>query len=159
MKLIRVSSERNEEPVNREDAKWIAKYFDAADRLANNTRFYIALAAATDWRFQVDGRAAISRLWSGIEAILNVDTEITYRLAVTAASLLEPRGKARLERFNAIKRLYGHRSKAVHGNQLSRDAISQAVDASFDLLRDLIVLSLEQGHIPRKDDIERSLFY
>jgi len=66
-----------------------------------------------------------------------------WRMALSVASLLEPRGKQRYERYRQTKKLYKIRSKAVHGAELNDDAIRQHVIQSRKLLSDLICHMLD----------------
>jgi hypothetical protein len=117
LKLILGSTWRKD-AVTSADATWITDVFETANRLSTDQQFHFALTACTDWRLQADSRAAIARLWSGIEAILDIDNELSFRIAIVSASLLEPRGQGRLDRFQKVRRLYDLRSKAVHGGRL-----------------------------------------
>lgn len=81
------------DPLTVDDADWIRIHFDTFNRLAaGSASFYFALHAAIDWRYATDERSAVSRLWSGIEAMFNISSELVFRIALLAASLLEPRG-------------------------------------------------------------------
>lgn len=46
-------------------------------------------------------------IWSGIEALIDISQELTFRLALSAASLLETRGEQRYERYLQNQKLYG----------------------------------------------------
>lgn len=138
---------------------WLAEAFPVANLLATeHPSFYLALQAATDWRFATDARSAIARLWSGIEAIFGVSSELVFRISLLAASLLEPRSESRLTRFKEIKQLYGLRSKAVHGDKLSDTKLSEAMLGSFDLLRDLLILTLSRGRALAQEDFDEAVF-
>lgn len=138
---------------------WLAEAFPVANVLvAENPSFYLALQAATDWRFAADARSAIARLWSGIEAIFGVSSELVFRISLLGASLTEPRGESRLSRFQEIKKLYGLRSKAVHGDKLSDDKMSEAMLGSLALLRDLLILTLSRGRALTQEDFDKAVF-
>jgi hypothetical protein len=81
-----------------------------------------------------------------------------FRIALLAASLLEPRGEARKARFQEVKKLYGLRSKAVHGSALTDDLLQDAMSDSYHLLRDLILLAIERGHMFTMMDFDCALF-
>lgn len=142
-----------------QDAEWIGANFDHFNRLASESdAFRLALEAAIDWRFSKNSRIAIGRIWSGIEAVFGVTSELVFRVSLLAASLLEARGSARLARFRAVKKLYGIRSKAVHGDVLSDQQLVLGVDESFQLLRELLLLSIERGHVLGEDDFDQAVF-
>ncbi len=76
-------------------------------------------------------------------------------LALSVASLLEPRGEQRYERYRQTKKLYETRSKAVHGAELNDDAIRQHVIQSRKLLSDLICHMLDVRKVMSREEIER----
>lgn len=141
------------------DAEWLRVHFSAANQLVSDSqKFYLAMQAAVDWRFAKDMRSAIAHVWSGIEAIFGVSAELVYRISLTAASLLTPRGPERKARFKAIKKLYGLRSKAVHGSNISDENMDFALSGSSRLLRELLILTVEKGHVLNQDDFDKALF-
>ena len=106
--------------VSLEDAGWIHQHFDVFNNLAAQSQpFRFALEAAIDWRFAKDARSAVARLWSGIEAIFGITSELVYRISLLSACLLAERGDTRKAKFEQVKKLYGLRSKVVHGEQLT----------------------------------------
>lgn len=144
--------------VTQNDADWIAQHFDSFDRLAcESESFRFSLIAISDWRYSKDARAAIARLWSGIEAIFGIKSELVYRLATSAASILCSRGDSRIAKFKHIKRLYSTRSKAVHGAAISEGELLDALDESYQLLRELVLTIVERGQPFTKSDIEKSV--
>jgi hypothetical protein len=147
------------DPLTVDDAEWIRTHFDTFNRLAADSEsFYFALHAAIDWRYATGERSAVARLWSGIEAMFDISSELVFRIALLAASLLEPRGEARKARFQEVKKLYGLRSKAVHGSALTDDLLQAAMSDSYHLLRDLILLVIEKGHMLTTIDFDCALF-
>ena len=140
------------------DALWVRSNFSTANTLASSSQaFRFALEAASDWRFATDSRAGIARLWSGVEALFDIRTELVYRLSILLASLLEERGSGRIERFAAVKRLYSQRSKAVHGAPMKEGAIADALDGSLELLTDLLRLIIERGEMLSDEEQLRSI--
>lgn len=156
---VLVPKSTRENDLTEEDAEWIRRHFDTTNRLASECEsFRYAIIAARDWCFSGDTRAAIARLWSGIEAIFGIRSELAYRLASLIASLLSPRGQPRVEKFNSVKKLYSMRSKAVHGAPLSVEALTQAMDESFYLLKELILHLVGIGRPLTNEDFETALF-
>ena len=138
---------------------WIREHYDVFNDLAASSEpFKFALEAAIDWRFAKDARSAVARLWSGIEAIFGITSELVYRLSLLAASLLAERGDARKAKFEAVKKLYGLRSKTVHGEPLSEDKLASALNDSYHLLADLLILSIHRGHVLGQDDFDQAVF-
>lgn len=156
---IFTGKEPRAEPPGEDDARWLRAHFETFNTLAaGSSSFRLALESAVDWRFTKEPRSAIARLWTGIEAIFGLQTELVFRVSLLAASLLEPRGAKRKARFQAIKKLYGIRSKAVHGGDLPDKALSEAVDDSFRLLKDLLVLSIDRRRTLDEGDFDNALF-
>ena len=144
--------------MNEEDAAWVRSHFDAVDRLAAESEaFRFALEAVIDWRFAIDARAIIARLWSGIEAIFGINSELVFRVSLISARLLADNLADRRAKFETVKKLYDLRSKAVHGSAMSPDKLKIAINESFRLLRDLLVLVAERGEMLTKADIEDAL--
>ena len=146
--------------VSVEDATWIREHFDVFNTLAADSQpFRFALEAAIDCRFAKDARSAVARLWSGIEAIFGITSELVYRLSLLSACLLAERGEARRIKFEAVKKLYGLRSKVVHGEQLSDEKKSQLrLNDSYHLLADLLVLSIEKEHVLGQTCLDQAVF-
>jgi hypothetical protein len=145
--------------LSEEDVKWINENFDRFNDLAyRDTRFRFALEAAIDWRFAKEPRSAVARLWSGIEALFAINSELVYRIAAYAASLLAPRGQPRKDKFDAVKKLYALRSKIVHGGELADDTVFLAVTDSFGLLRDLLCFCIAKGNVPSQEQFDNAVF-
>lgn len=145
--------------VSSDDAAWLYDHFETFNRLASESEaFRLSLEAAIDWRYAKEPRLAIGRIWSGIEAIFGITSELVYRISGLSASLLEPRGQPRKARFQAVKKLYGIRSKAVHGEALPQEQLVSAMNDSYRLLRELLLITIEKGHVLGADDFDDALF-
>jgi hypothetical protein len=142
-----------------EDAAWIREHFDVFNNLAAKSQsFRFALEAAIDWRFAKDARSAVARLWSGIEAIFGITSELVYRISLVSACLLAERGEKRKAKFEEVKKLYGLRSKVVHGEQLTDERVASALNDSYHLLASLLLLSINTGHVLGQDDFDQAVF-
>ncbi len=145
--------------LNDADAEWTRAHFDTFNRMASeNESFRFAFEAAIDWRFAKEPRSAVARLWGGIEALFGISSELVYRISLYSACLLAERGEPRKRKFEEVKRLYGLRSKVVHGEKLTMEKISQAMSDSFRLLRDLLLHAVERGKPTTTEDIENAVF-
>lgn len=146
--------------VTAEDVEWVGKHFDSFNRLASDSEsFNFALEAAIDWRFAKDTRSAVARLWGGIEALFGINSELVYRISLYSACLLAARGDTRKQKFEEVRKLYGLRSKVVHGEKLSNDKIAEAMSDSFHLLRDLLLLAVDNGRPITAADIDKAIFF
>lgn len=155
-----VSKESKKETLTAEDANWTNSNFERFNKLAaESEKFRFALEAAVDWRFSKNPRIAIARLWSGIESLFGITSELVFRISLICAFLLESPGETRLARFRTVKKLYGIRSKAVHGDDLSEEKLYQGMADSFELLRDLILVVVERGSEFSETDLEKAVFH
>jgi len=141
------------------DAEWVRGKLCTFEKLAtSDATFRFALEAAVDWRFARDHRTALARVWGGIEALLGVSSELVFRIALMAASVLAERGPERLAKFQSVKRLYTMRSKAVHGSEMSVESASEALEQSVSLLQDLLFDAVERGQTRSEADFNEAIF-
>jgi len=71
-------------------------------------------------------------IWSGIEALFGIDTELSFRVSLYSARFLEPEDRSKqVEVFSTVRELYKVRSRAVHGARIKGDA-GDAVVKSAD---------------------------
>jgi hypothetical protein len=146
--------------LSKRDADWIKENYEKFNGLAAKAdSFRFALTAAVDWQYSSDPRIAIARLWSGIEALFGINSELVYRISLLIACLLESRGAARQARFAQARRLYGIRSKAVHGEEISEQKLTHAMLESSDILSRLLLVNLGKGHAFTTDDFDEAVFY
>lgn len=124
--------------------------------ISDKAFLHASSVAATNF---IEPRASIrmASIWSGIEAILGFDQELTFRLSLASARLLEKAPQEREKRFRVIKKLYGLRSKCVHGSPTDREAVEAGVNDSLSLLRDLLLFFIGHGHL--LSDSERDLLF
>lgn len=146
--------------LTKEDADWINDNYEKFNSLASKSEgFRFALSSAVNWQYASEPRMAIAQLWSGIEGLFGISSELVYRISLLIASLLEERGIARQDRFNQVRKLYGARSKAVHGEELADDKLNKAMLESFDILNKLLLINIEKGRPFTSDDFEEAIFY
>jgi hypothetical protein len=145
-------------PFDAGEAAWFATNFERFNQLAaSDERFRFALEAAVDWRYAKDPRAAVARVWSGVESVLGINSELVYRVAFSAATVLAPRGPDRVAAFKNVKSLYGVRSKAVHGEPITEEKLLSGLHGSFEILRTLLLDAVERGAVRTEDDFFREL--
>jgi hypothetical protein len=144
--------------LTKEDAEWINDNYGRFNYLAAESEaFRFALSAAANWQYASGSRMAIAQLWSGIEAVLGISSELVYRISLQVASVLEERGAARRDRFKQLKKLYAARSKAVHGEELSEDRLNEAMVQSSDILNRLLLINIERGRPLNSEDFEEAI--
>lgn len=135
------------------EAKWCQEHFEEFNRLAHEEeRFRFALEAAIDWRYSKDARAAIARVWAGIESLFAINSELLYRISLLASTIMAQRGAARIEAYKRTKRIYGVRSKAVHGESLSDTKLIDGLHDSFEILRTFLLDCVSRGKVRKEED-------
>lgn len=97
-------------------------------------------------------------LWSGIESLFPVHTELRFRLSLYIAAFLEDDANERHHLFRKVQRLYDGRSKVVHGGDLSQTALVHMVDEVGTLLGQILLASVEYGSVPSRDQFDGALF-
>ena len=141
------------------EAKWVADHLETFNRLASESRrFRFALEAAIDSRYAKDERAALARIWSGIEGLFDVSSELVFRLSLSIAMVLAPRGQEQLELFDKAKKLYGVRSKAVHGSEMDSEKMAKGLVESWHLLRRLLLDAVLRGAVRTEADVNKAIF-
>lgn len=141
-----------------QDIEWANTYFLNFAKLLSDTRFRSAIDSLTTSHLQHNMRMAIALLWSGIEAIFGIQSELRFRLSAQIASLLETRGKNRYELHQKIKKLYDIRSKVVHGSVITEDKIKEHIIEVRELLSRIIIYFIESNRIQSVNEFEELLF-
>lgn len=145
-------------PFDSSEAQWFSIHLEKFNQLAaKDERFRFGLEACVDWRYAKDRRAAIARLWAGIESWFGISSELVYRISLLASTVVAPRGPERLAALQRLKKLYGIRSKAVHGEPLADDVLSLGLGESFELLRTLVLDAVERGQLRDDADYQSEL--
>lgn len=145
--------------IREEDLEWVKAHLTAFVELYHNESFSLAAEAlATHHHYVEDERIMTAMLWSGIEALFGVESELRFRLATSVAVALEPRGTERRNLYEAMKRHYDVRSKAVHGGRVSQKILHQHVLDVRSLLSRLLCRFVEIGKVPSQHDIEKMVF-
>ena len=88
-------------------------------------------------------------IWAGIEALFGIQQELSFRLSLYIAKFLAGNGPSDETRnlFEDVKRMYGIRSKAVHGSKIKSDENESVTDSSR-LLHRLIKKCVELDALP-----------
>lgn len=135
------------------DCRWLETHFGGAQNLLHDHRFQNAVHCLATYRWHTMPRAQLALLWAGIEGLFAVDSEIAFRVSLYTAKFLAP-GNADMQRetFAAVKRLYGIRSKAVHGAKLKGEP-SESVKESAILLGSLVRTCIEREQLPIVDEL------
>jgi hypothetical protein len=92
--------------VTEEDLRWAFRNALTLGDLLEVPRFRLAVEALTTHQHLLSPRMMAASIWSGIEALIGVDSELRFRLALSVASMLEPRGDTRYQLYCRIKKMY-----------------------------------------------------
>jgi hypothetical protein len=140
------------------DIGWVNNQFINFATLLSDTRFRIAVDSITTNHLQHNSRVSIALLWSGIEAIFGIQSELRFRLSAQIASLLEERGSSRYKLYKKIKKLYDVRSKAVHGSAITEKEIQEHIIEVRELLSNLLDYFIEKKEVLSIEELEKLLF-
>lgn len=97
----------------------------------------------------------IMLLWAGIEGLLSVDAELSRRLALYAALLLDGSPDEKADYFNSVKKAYALRSGAVHGSGLKKSKLEEGCRTAQCILIGLIAKCVELGRVPSSVELDR----
>lgn len=134
--------------VTESEADWLEARFKDVAALTNFPAFQNAIHAMWSFRWHTIPRIQLAVIWAGIEGLFKVDSELSFRISLYCSRFLEPtRDDERKELFQAIRKLYAARSKAVHGAELKGD-VNLSVEESAKLLQRLIRQCVESKGLP-----------
>jgi len=95
-------------PFDATEAQWFAENLEKFNQLAaNDERFRFALAASVDWRFANEPRAAVARVWAGIESLLGINSELVYRVSLASATVVARAARAEFLLSKGLKPCMG----------------------------------------------------
>lgn len=136
-----------------EECIWLEENFHIAQNLLHNDTFMNSVHCLASYHWHPHPRSRLALLWAGIEGLFSVTSELSFRLSLYIAKFLEPSDRAAAKKlFNEVKRLYGHRSTAVHGGDLKAKD-KAIVEQSALLLQRLIRQCIASGGLPDSDGL------
>lgn len=136
-----------------EDIAWIEQYYKIAWSLLEIPEFNNAVHLLASYRWHSLPNARLALIWSGIESLFNVDSEVVFKLSLFISRFLCADDE--LERkatFTKVKKLYNQRSRAIHGAILKKEPFT-TVEESAELLRRLILHCVRNNGLPREEDL------
>lgn len=137
-----------------DDLEWVRNNLVALIELSEDMRFNTALDALCSYMHAANYRMMAAQLWAGVEALFDVQHEISFRLPLLAALFLKARGPECRELRKRVKTLYDQRSRAIHGGKISEEKLKLHVDQVRTLLSQLLAKILLDRHVPTKDDFD-----
>lgn len=132
-----------------EDEQWLQMHCEPARKLLGDPGFQTAVHSLASFHWHPHPRTRLALIWSGIEALFGIDSEVVFRVSLYTARFLAPDDESeRVKIFADVKRLYKQRSAAVHGSKMKGD-LQLAVQESAALLRRLIRRCAEDSELPQ----------
>ena len=110
-------------------------------QMINDGLFHKAAQALWSYKWVAHPASQMAILWGGIESLLGVQNELSFRLSYEIALFL---GLGQ-DGYKKIKKLYNERSKAVHARE---QVPSELLVASADLLKKLLIRCGELRELP-----------
>lgn len=136
-----------------EEALWIEKHFQTARKLLDKPEFENAVHCLATYRWHTHPRPRLALIWSGIEGLFNIESELVFRLSLYTARFLASDNKEEMKaKFSEVKRLYKQRSAAVHGSRIKGE-LDKAIADSAQLLKILIKRCVVAGDLPNVEDL------
>ena len=136
-----------------DDEEWIKNNYKKAWDLLGNDRFATAVHCMSTYFWHSLPRVQLSILWSGIEALFDVSTEISFRISLYIANFLACNDAAEAKLlFAGTRKLYTARSAAVHGGKI-KGVIEDLVSESARLLNCLIRRCAEIKTLPNTEEL------
>jgi len=130
------------------DIYWIEKSFSTARNLLDQKNFSNAIHCLATYHWHSLPQARLALLWSGIEGLFDIDSELVFRLSLYISRFLEgDNQEKRKETFLQVRKLYSQRSAAVHGTREIKEPNKSVID-SAQLLRRIIVHCINQKQLP-----------
>lgn len=137
--------------------KWLGDHWANAHALLNASKeFAFGVRVLSSVQFVQDRSLALISLWAPLEGLFSPHrSELTFRISALIASFLEEPGERRLALKSKITKLYGVRSKAVHGNP---DYDTGVFTDTCNLLKTVLGKMIDTNRIPTKLDLDKMLF-
>ncbi len=141
--------------ITADDLAWVRDNLGMLLKLTESeSRFNTALEALCTYLHAANYRMMAAQLWAGVEAIFEVRYEISFRLPLLAALLLQKRGPDCRDLRTKVKKLYNERSTAVHGGDISEEDLKKHVAATRTLLAQLLSCIITRGSLPTKNEFD-----
>jgi hypothetical protein len=137
--------------------QWVKEHWEQAlELVGTNEEFHLAVDALDRGQFIQNPSLTLVSLWGALEALFSpAKVELRFRISALIASYLKEPGEQRMKLHKQVMKLYDERSAAAHG-QLRKDPV--VLLQTFDLLRSVLVMMIEEAHVPSKDELEARLF-
>lgn len=137
------------------ELEWARRYAGAFDKLIQVPAFSAAMRCYGNAHLLPDYDVRIMLLWAGIEGLLSVDAELSRRIALYAALLLDGTPDQKAAYFDEVKKAYSIRSRAVHGGGLNEAKLEEGYQKAGRILIGLLAKCVELGRVPSPSELDR----
>lgn len=134
--------------------QWMKDNDQRFDALIGNELFNTAMRCYGNSHYLFDHDMRVMLLWSGIEGLLSVDAELTRRIALYAALMLDGTPEQKVAHFDRVKKAYAIRSKAVHGGGATQAQLELGYAEASDILLILLRRCVELGRVPTAKEMD-----
>jgi hypothetical protein len=144
--------------VQPDDLGWVRDNLATIIRLTERESFQTAVEALCTYMLAGTDRMKAAQLWAGVEALFGRQFgEVSYRLRVLTALLIEDPGPSRRTHYRRFKKLYDTRSDMVHGRKVKPADAAAYLAEVRELLARLLRRIIALGRVPTDDDFEELL--
>jgi hypothetical protein len=141
-----------------DDLEWVRENLYAIIKLTESEQFETAIDALCSYMFAGTDRMKAAQLWAGVEALFGRQFgEVSYRLRVLTAMLIEDRGPERRKHYKRFKKLYDTRSDIVHGRKAKLSDLTAHLVEVRELLARLLRRVIAMRRVPTDEDFEELL--
>lgn len=138
--------------ISEEDQMWLENHYKRAYELLEKDSFQTAVHTMASYRWHSVPRVQLAVIWSGIESLFNVNTEVSFRISLYIANFLGENEVQAQQIFKQVRKMYSLRSSAVHGNKM-KDNLENAVVESANLLNRILRRCAELNRLPDVDNL------
>lgn len=137
------------------DIGWARRHLAIFNELIDVPEFSAAMRCYGNAHRLPEHDVRIMLLWAGIEGLLSVDAELSRRLALYAALLLDGSPDDKENYFNHVKKAYALRSRAVHGTGLQKLKLEEGYRMAQNILIKLLAKCVELRRVPSSSELDR----
>lgn len=142
-------------PITAAQLQWAQQYFENFNELINIAEFSAAMRCYGNAHALPDHDVRIMLLWAGIEGLLNIDAELSRRVALYSAILHDGDFDEKVAYYDRVKKAYGVRSRAVHGSGLTDVKVRAGSAESAAILVGILAKCVELGRVPSANELDR----
>ncbi|RUV20724.1 HEPN domain-containing protein [Mesorhizobium sp. M7A.F.Ca.MR.245.00.0.0] len=135
--------------------RWAKEHLESFDILTKVPEFESAIKCFANAHYLPDHDIRIMLLWAGIEGLLSVDAELSRRLALYAAILMDGTPEQKAAYFGEVKKAYAIRSQAVHGSKAKPDKLAAGYLVASRILAGLLRRCVEIRRVPSPAELDR----